>query len=107
MIWDYGQGKWITPVFTTEDDTTTAHSLIAMASPVSETNVAQLLAPQTQINVYAQPQVAPALQVVSSTPQVLAHSVTPQVSSIASLFHQLGAQMVALESRVSALETTV
>ena len=113
-IWDPRTGKWITPVF--EDVTIIAHSLMAMASPVSETNVAQathvfeanvppLVPPQTQINVYAQP------QVVAPAPQVVAHAIIPQLS-IASLLYQLGVQINArdvqinaLESRVSAIET--
>ena len=111
-------------VISTEDPRITADSLIAMASPNSQNfaqnvfqNVAQdvpqaipvpdsivpqPLAPQTQINVYAQPA------------QVGARPVASQASSsFAPLFQQLGAQMdammariVALESRVSALETT-
>lgn len=128
-VWNPHIGQWITPVISTEDPRITADSLIAMASPNSQNvaqNVAQNvvqnvvqnvaqdvaqaipvpvpqpLAPQTQINVYAQPG------------QVVARPVASQASSsFASLFQQLGAQMdammariVALESRVSALETT-
>ena len=123
-VWNTHIGKWITPVISTEDPRITADSLIAMASPNSQNvaqnvvenvvdNVAQdvpqaipivpqPLAPQTQINVYAQ------------TSQVVARPVVSQSSSsFASLFQQLGAQMdvmiariVALETRVSALETT-
>ena len=125
-VWNTHTGQWITPVevISTEDPRITADSLIAMASPNSQNvaqnvvqNVAQdvpqailvpdsivpqPLAPHTQINVYAQPV------------QVVARPVASQASSsFASLFQQLGAQMdammariVALESRVSALETT-
>ena len=111
-VWNTHIGQWITPVISTEDPRITADSLIAMASPnsqnvaqatpVSDTNVPQFSAPQTQINVYAQPS------------QVVARPVVSQASSsFASLFQQLGTQMdammariVALETRVSALETT-
>ena len=113
-VWNTHIGQWITPVISTEDPRITADSLIAMASPnsqnvaqatpVSDTNVPQFAAPQTQINVYAQP--PPAAQVVAQP--VLSHP-----SSFASLFQQLGAQMdaqmariVALESKVSALENS-
>ena len=99
-LWNHRIGKWITPVFSTEDPSIAAHSLVAMASPFADTNVPQMSAPQTQINVYAQP-----------PPQAVTQPVVSQ-SSFAYLFQQLGAQMdaqlariVALESKVGALES--
>ena len=126
QIWNIELGKWITPIISIQDPNIAAQSLVAMASPVyqinvaqatpaSETSVPQLSVPQTQINVYAQAQPAP--QVVTQpvvTQPVVAQPVAFQASfTCAYLLQQLGAQMnaqvariVALESRVSALETT-
>lgn len=103
-VWNPHLGKWITPIISTEDIRITADSLIAMASPVPETNVVQDSIPQTQVII--QP------NVVAPSPQVVAQLVLSQPLSFASLFQQLGAQMdsqmariVALESRVSTIET--
>lgn len=104
-IWNFQLGKWITPVIYNEDPRIAADSLVALASPVSETNVtvAHVLTPQIQII---------SQDVLPQASQGIPQPAASHEPSFASLLQQVGAKLdaqmdriIALESKIRVLET--